>query len=253
MSVIRNWKEVIPYIGHDFAIIWPIFRSVGWPDRTPDDAPLQGMAGFTVHRMQGNQAGDYHDHEDQEQVYYFIKGSGQMKLDGEIIDVEEGDSVHIPAKVMHQFINNSDDWCEHVLVTGGTINMPYSGTTPSAFKRNWKDIVPYVRHDTAIIWGLFMGAGREGVDPQSAVMRGMDGFTVHRMQGRLTGEYHSHEDQEQVYYFIKGSGQMKLDGEIRDVREGDAVYVPPKVKHQLINNTEDWCEHLLVTANVDES
>ena len=175
-----------------------------------------------------------------------------MKLDGEIIDVEEGDSVHIPAKVMHQFINNSDDWCEHVLVTGGTINMPYSGTTPSAFKRNWKDIVPYVRHDTAIIWGLFMGAGREGVDPQSAVMRGMDGFTVHRMQGRLTGEYHSHEDQEQVYYFIKGSGQMKLDGEIRDVREGDAVYVPPKVKHQLINNTEDWWEHLLVTANVDE-
>jgi len=25
------------------------------------------------------------------------------------------------------------------------------------------------------------------------------------------------------------------------------------VKHQFINNTEDWCEHLLVTANVAES
>ena len=45
-------------------------------------------------------------------------------------------------------------------------------------------------------------------------------------------------------------GQMKLDDEIFDVKEGDAVYVPPQVKHQLINNTEDWCEHLLITAEV---
>ena len=58
---------------------------------------------------------------------------------------------------------------------------------------------------------------------------------------------------EQVYYFIRGSGQMKLDGETFDVKEGDAVYIPPRAKHQFINNTEDSCEHLLVTANVAES
>ena len=85
MSVIRNWKDVIPYIGHDFAIIWPIFRSVGWPDKTPDEAPLQGLDGFTLHRMQGGQAGDYHDHDTQEQVYYIIRGSGQMKLDAKYL------------------------------------------------------------------------------------------------------------------------------------------------------------------------
>ena len=117
MTVIRNWKDVVPYIGHDFAIIWPIFRSVGWPDKTADEAPLLGMDGFTLHRMQGGQAGDYHDHASKEQVYYIIRGSGQMKLDGEVFDVTEGDAIHIPAKVMHQFINNSDDWCEHLLIT----------------------------------------------------------------------------------------------------------------------------------------
>ena len=117
MTVIRNWKDVVPYIGHDFAIIWPIFRSVGWPDKTADEAPLRGMAGFTPHRMRGGPAGDYHSHDSQEQVYYFTRGSGQMKLDGEIFDVKEGDAVHIPPKVKHQFINNSEDWCEHLLVT----------------------------------------------------------------------------------------------------------------------------------------
>ncbi|MCH8235202.1 MAG: cupin domain-containing protein [Chloroflexi bacterium] len=81
----------------------------------------------------------------------------------------------------------------------------------------------------------------------------MAGFTLHRMQGGQAGDYHSHESQEQVYYFIRGSGQMKLDGEIFDVKEGDAVHIPPKVKHQFINNSEDWCEHLLVTADVTGS
>lgn len=94
-----------------------MFRSAGWPDKTSDEAPLQGMAGFTLHRMQGGQAGDYHSHEDQEQVYYFIRGSGQMKLDGETFDVKEGDAVYIPPRVKHQFINNTEDWCEHLLVT----------------------------------------------------------------------------------------------------------------------------------------
>jgi mannose-6-phosphate isomerase-like protein (cupin superfamily) len=81
----------------------------------------------------------------------------------------------------------------------------------------------------------------------------MDGFTIHRMQGGQAGDYHDHEAQEQVYYYFKGSGQMKLDDEIFDVKEGDAVYVPPQVKHQLINNTEDWCEHLLITAEVAQN
>ena len=79
------------------------------------------MAGFTLHRMQGGQAGDYHSHDSQEQAYYFIRGSGQMKLDGEIFDVKEGDAVHFPPKVKHQFINNSDDWRERLLVTADVI------------------------------------------------------------------------------------------------------------------------------------
>src|SRR3954469_23464275 len=38
---------------------------------------------------------------------------------------------------------------------------------------------------------------------------------------------HTHETQEEVYVVVCGSGRMKLDGEIVELREWDAVRVPP--------------------------
>jgi mannose-6-phosphate isomerase-like protein (cupin superfamily) len=38
---------------------------------------------------------------------------------------------------------------------------------------------------------------------------------------------HTHEQQEEVYVVVRGSGRMKLDEEIVELREWDAVRVPP--------------------------
>jgi mannose-6-phosphate isomerase-like protein (cupin superfamily) len=38
---------------------------------------------------------------------------------------------------------------------------------------------------------------------------------------------HTHETQEAVYVVVRGSGRMKLDDEIVDLRQWDAVRVPP--------------------------
>lgn len=116
--VVRNWRDVTPFVGHESAIIWPIYwGGEDYADLPPEEAPLLGMVGFTIHRMQGGLSGDYHDHEDREQVYYFTSGRGKMKLDDVIYDVRDGDAVHIPPKVRHQLINDSDDWIEHLLIT----------------------------------------------------------------------------------------------------------------------------------------
>lgn len=40
----------------------------------------------------------------------------------------------------------------------------------------------------------------------------------------------------EVYYIIEGSGRMHIDGEEREVGEGDAVYIPPHAT-QYIENT----------------
>ena len=38
---------------------------------------------------------------------------------------------------------------------------------------------------------------------------------------------HTHKTQEEVYVVLRGSGRMKLDDEIIEVKEWDAVRVPP--------------------------
>jgi uncharacterized cupin superfamily protein len=40
---------------------------------------------------------------------------------------------------------------------------------------------------------------------------------------------HRHERQEEVYVVVGGSGRVKLDGEVRELRQWDAVRVPSRV------------------------
>tara|TARA_B100000029_G_C17593912_1_gene963425 strand:- start:2469 stop:2798 length:330 start_codon:yes stop_codon:yes gene_type:complete len=50
---------------------------------------------------------------------------------------------------------------------------------------------------------------------------------------------HSHAGQEEVYNFVKGKGQMKVDDEIFSVKEGDLILIEDGKFHQVINNSED--------------
>jgi mannose-6-phosphate isomerase-like protein (cupin superfamily) len=49
-------------------------------------------------------------------------------------------------------------------------------------------------------------------------------------------ERHYHRATEEIYFVLKGSGRMEVDGETRTVRPGDAVLIPPGAWHTLDNN-----------------
>ena len=124
---------------------------------------MNTMTGWTLHRVQGRKDGDYHAHNNAEQLYYFLTPA-KMLLDGAVISVERGDCVHIPPNMLHQLLNaDSDDWVEHLLVTCPVAPplLEAMGNDPSPWKqtlcRNFKDAGPAVSHDFAIIWPLFRG------------------------------------------------------------------------------------------------
>ena len=48
---------------------------------------------------------------------------------------------------------------------------------------------------------------------------------------------HSHSGQEEVYFFTRGSGQMEIDNEFFDVKEGDIVCVNEGEFHRVHNTT----------------
>jgi mannose-6-phosphate isomerase-like protein (cupin superfamily) len=49
-------------------------------------------------------------------------------------------------------------------------------------------------------------------------------------------ERHYHRASEEIYFVLKGQGEMELDGETRFLRPGDAVLIPPGAWHTLENN-----------------
>ena len=58
------------------------------------------------------------------------------------------------------------------------------------------------------------------------------GLSWYRMNpGRRTGFGHRHSDVEEIYVVLAGSGRVKLDDEILELRRGDIVRVaPPTVR-----------------------
>jgi len=47
---------------------------------------------------------------------------------------------------------------------------------------------------------------------------------------------HYHRECEEIYFVVKGSGDMEVDGEHKRIAVGDAVLIPPGAWHSLHNN-----------------
>ena len=54
-----------------------------------------------------------------------------------------------------------------------------------------------------------------------------------RLQPRKSTSGHKHEGQEEVYYFIEGTGKMELDDDTIKVQPGDVVLIEDGVFHRV--------------------
>ena len=63
-----------------------------------------------------------HIHEGQEEVYFFVKGSGKMELDDREINIGEGDTVLIEDGVFHR-VHAGSEGCYFVCVFQGKRNV----------------------------------------------------------------------------------------------------------------------------------
>ena len=59
-----------------------------------------------------------HNHRGQEEVYFFVKGTGKMELDGKEMNVKAGDTVLIEDGVFHK-VHAGPDGCYFVCVFDG--------------------------------------------------------------------------------------------------------------------------------------
>lgn len=77
------------------------------------------------------------------------------------------------------------------------------------------------------------------------------GVTYFNVKGRQRSPFgHKHEEAEEVYVILSGSGRMKLDDEIIEVEALDAIRVAPEVV-RAFESSEDGLEVLAVGARHD--
>jgi mannose-6-phosphate isomerase-like protein (cupin superfamily) len=66
------------------------------------------------------------------------------------------------------------------------------------------------------------------------------GLAFHRVRaGKRQGFAHRHDQAEEIYVVISGSGRIKLDGDLHDVGPLDAIRVAPRVARAFEAGPED--------------
>jgi mannose-6-phosphate isomerase-like protein (cupin superfamily) len=92
--------------------------------------------------------------------------------------------------------------------------------------KNLSDMVPFITKDGSEI--------RELLAHRNSAIRNQSLAEARIPAGGSTQE-HYHPKAEEIYFITAGTGRMRIEGEIRDVKPGDAIAIPPGQRHKLWN------------------
>jgi len=241
-TVMLNWRDVDCYVSHESAVIWAILTQ---QDEEHDDpnACMRHISGFARHFLQGHKNSDHHAHADAEQFYYILSGGGEVLIGEERVAVGEGSVTYFPPGVPHQFFaEDEEDGVEHLIITRP---VDREGSAPRV--TNWRDATPTAgEHGAAVNWSLLEQLDAAESTTDQPCLLGFAGLARQALvRGKATEV--RQQDMEQVYYILEGSGLMIADGDVHRLSEGDTIYLPPGVTHQLANDEYDgWLSYLVV-------
>jgi mannose-6-phosphate isomerase-like protein (cupin superfamily) len=168
----------------------------------------------------------------EEQIYYILEGNGVLHYDGEEAPVKEGDFMYLPVAVKHG-ISGAPGRSVRLLVMGfkippGTTVPP----TPKLMIANEADVplTPVQGHGPTALFKLLMGTTASRRDKLAAASQMVSLFIMDFAPGG-TNIPHHHEMEEEIYYILRGHGDMVAGGGAdgnegrHPARAGDAFFI----------------------------
>lgn len=245
-AAVRNWRDSECYLGHDNAVVWPVFS----PAQAGDSSPFHCMthlSGFAGHSLQGGKSTDDHAHAHAEQYYYILSGQAEVRIEGQVVPVREGSVTYFPPGVGHQIVGGAGpDWLQYLIITCPVAE----GHAPSHVRvANWRDAAPRMGvHGNAVTWLLLERLGVDDPVTDQPCLLSFYYLARQAVARGKTSDMHQHDDKEQVYYVLEGEGTVVTGFEAHPVREGDAIYLPRGVPHMILNDRFDgWLSYLVVS------
>jgi mannose-6-phosphate isomerase-like protein (cupin superfamily) len=92
--------------------------------------------------------------------------------------------------------------------------------------KNLNDVAAFITKDGSEI--------RELLAHRNSAIRNQSLAEARLPVGASTQE-HYHPKAEEIYFITHGTGRMRIEHELRDVKPGDAIAIPPGQKHKLWN------------------
>jgi mannose-6-phosphate isomerase-like protein (cupin superfamily) len=92
--------------------------------------------------------------------------------------------------------------------------------------KNLADMTPFITKDGSEI--------RELLAHRNSAIRNQSLAEARIPAGGSTQE-HYHPRTEEIYFITAGTGRMRIEGEMREVKPGDAIAIPPGRRHKLWN------------------
>ena len=191
----------------------------------------------------------------EEQLYYVTAGKATLRYGGEEHAIRAHDFMYLPVGVKHCIVNRGSEPVK-VLVMGFKIQLGTTvETTQKLMLANAEDVklVPVQGHGPTSLFKLLMGTTESTRDKLAAANQMVSLFIMDFAPGG-TNIPHHHEMEEEIYYILRGHGEMVAGGGADGnegrypAKEGDAYFIRLNTTVGFYSGSKDGEPHDLVLA-----
>jgi mannose-6-phosphate isomerase-like protein (cupin superfamily) len=220
-----------------------------------DSKFVKGISRFGCLTIESGGSSKIAGYDNEEHILFILEGTGNMQYNNDAIPVSKNDFIYIPVGVKFGLVNPRERAMK-VIIMG--FRIPYDTKikpTPGLMIAN-TDEVPFQvlgQHGPTTQFQLLMGTTESKRDRLAASLQVNSLFIMDFASGG-TNIPHKHEKEEEIYFVIKGTGEMVAgatpDGkEIRyPAKEGDAFYFAPNTMIGFYSATKEGEAHAQILA-----
>jgi mannose-6-phosphate isomerase-like protein (cupin superfamily) len=179
----------------------------------PDAKQLKGISRYGELTVDPDGASAIVSYPAEEQIYFVLTGNGTLHYADQQVPIRQYDYMYLPVGVRHG-VSNASSQPVKLLVMGFRIP---SGTavppTPKLLLANADDVplTPVAGHGPTSLFKLLMGTTESKRDKLAAASQMVSLFIMDFAPGG-TNIPHHHEMEEEIYYILRGSGDMVAGG-----------------------------------------
>jgi mannose-6-phosphate isomerase-like protein (cupin superfamily) len=197
----------------------------------PDSRQLKGIARYGELTVEPGGSTSSVSYPAEEQVYFVLSGEGSLLYADRTVRLERYDFAYLPVGVKHG-VANSSTAPVRLLVMGFRIPRGVAvAPTPRLLLANATDVEPVqlASHGPTCLFRLLMGTTASTRDKLAAASQMTSLFIMEFAPGG-TNIPHHHESEEEIYYVLRGAGDMVAGGGADGnegrypAKEGDAYF-----------------------------